>query len=138
MYFFREGHEAACEILAPQPGINPGPLVEEVQSPTSWTTRGSPGECNFWLCLKEPKENEGRNLPPAPASLCYLSPCDRDAGQPDQTVREPGEHWGSRARRKDSAQAVSQPLPLPGCASASLPLLYCESLFVRGMPRPHH
>ena len=32
-------HLAACEILVPQPGIEPGTLAVQAQSPNHWTAR---------------------------------------------------------------------------------------------------
>ena len=32
----------SCGILVPHPGIEPGPLSEEVPSPDAWTTREVP------------------------------------------------------------------------------------------------
>ena len=40
--FFFWPHHAACEILAPQPGIEPEPPALEVQSLNHWTTREVP------------------------------------------------------------------------------------------------
>ena len=35
-------HHTACEILAPQPGIEPGPSAVRMWSPKQWTIREFP------------------------------------------------------------------------------------------------
>ena len=42
-------HHAACGILAPRPGIEPGPLAVKAQSPKHWT----PGYSHVFLLLRE-------------------------------------------------------------------------------------
>ena len=39
---FVGAHCTACGILAPQPGIEPGPLAVRARSPNHWTTREFP------------------------------------------------------------------------------------------------
>ena len=38
---------AACRILVPQPGIEPGPPAVQVQSPNHWTAR----ESQIFFCM---------------------------------------------------------------------------------------
>lgn len=64
---------------------------------------------------KRRKEGACPALPLPPSVTCPRVTEGRGAARSDREGA--GEHWGSRARRKDSgAQAVSQPPPLPGCA----------------------
>ena len=41
-YLFIWPYHAACGILVPQPGIEPGPLTVKTRSPNHWTTREFP------------------------------------------------------------------------------------------------
>ena len=46
-YFFGGPCCAACEILVPQPGIEPGPSAVKAQSPNHWTAKESPETAGF-------------------------------------------------------------------------------------------
>ena len=50
-------HHRACGILIPWTGIEPWPLVVEVQSPNHWTTRISLPHIFFFFCSESPKSN---------------------------------------------------------------------------------
>ena len=74
IYFLWPRH-AACGILVPQPGIEPGPLAVKAQSPNHWTSKEFPGPTPLSLPLQATHHMAtamGMTFPKIPALNAFL------------------------------------------------------------------